>query len=173
MYKRSKYDYNFRLQCVEAVLQKGQSVSEIANKKGFAESNLRLWISFYEKYGESGLKPRIRRNYDASFKLSVLKTINKECLSLHQACIRFNIPSQSIVINWQRAYELEGIQGLISKPKGRPRKMKPPKNKKSEKHTRPLTREQELLLENEYLRAENELLKKLHALVQTDKKQKP
>ena len=37
----------------------------------------------------------------------------------------------------------------------------------------PLTREEELLKENEYLRAENDLLKKLQALVQADKKRKP
>lgn len=51
--------------------------------------------------------------------------------------------------------------------------MKQPIKRKPRKSTKPLTREEELLKENEYLRAENELLKKLQALVQTDKKQKP
>jgi len=51
--------------------------------------------------------------------------------------------------------------------------MKQPIKRKQRKSTRPLTREEELLSENEYLRAENELLKKLQALVQTNKKQKP
>ena len=41
------------------------------------------------------------------------------------------------------------------------------------KSSKPLTREQELLEELEYLRAENALLKKLQALDQVDKKQKP
>jgi len=173
MYKRSKYDYNFRLQCVESVLKKGQSIIEVANEKGFNKTNLRLWISFYEKYGKNGLKPRTKRSYEPSFKLLVLMTINKECLSLREACIRFNIPSESVIINWQRLYELEGKQGLIGKSKGRPKKMKPSKKNLTKKFKEPLTREQELLLENELLRAENELLKKLHALVQTDKKQKP
>ncbi|WP_199873915.1 hypothetical protein [Aquirufa regiilacus] len=45
-----------------------------------------------------------------------------------------------------------------------------PNVKKAQK---PLTREEELLKENEYLRAENDLLKKLQALVQADKKRKP
>jgi len=173
MYKRSKYDYTFRLQCVKAVLEKGQSVIEVANEKGFNTTNLRLWISFYEKYGKDGLKPRIKRSYMPSFKLLVLRTITKEFLSLREACVRFNIPSESVIISWQRAYELKGKQGLIAKPKGRPGKMKPSKKNKSKKFIKPLTREQELLLENKILKAENELLKKLHALVQTDKKQKP
>lgn len=51
--------------------------------------------------------------------------------------------------------------------------MKLPIKRKAKKPTRPLTREEELLKENEYLRAENELLKKLQALAQTSKKQKP
>lgn len=159
MYKRSKYDYGFRLQCVECVLKNGQSVSEVAHKNGFNKSNLRLWISFYEKYGKDDLKPRTRKSYERSFKLLVLSTITKECLSLREACVRFNIPSELVIINWQRMHELNGEQGLIAKPKGRPRKMKPSKKNKSKKFTKPLTREQELLLENKLLRAENELLK--------------
>jgi transposase len=51
--------------------------------------------------------------------------------------------------------------------------MQQPIKRKARKTTKPLTREEELLIENEYLKAENELLKKLQALVQTNKKQKP
>lgn len=49
MYKRNKYNYEFRLRCVKAVLQKGQSVSEVANEKGIDRANLRLWLGFYAK----------------------------------------------------------------------------------------------------------------------------
>jgi len=52
-------------------------------------------------------------------------------------------------------------------------KMKPPIKRKPRKSAKPLSREEELLLENEYLRAQNELLKKLQALAQPSKKQKP
>jgi transposase len=79
----------------------------------------------------------------------------------------------STINSWQRAYEKEGIEGLNIKPKGRPPKMKPPIKRKARKSSKPLTREQELLEELEYLRAENALLKKLQALDQVDKKQKP
>jgi transposase len=51
--------------------------------------------------------------------------------------------------------------------------MKSSFKRKPRKSDKPMTREEELLKENEYLRAENELLKKLHALVQTRKKQEP
>lgn len=173
MYIRNKYTYAFRLQCVEAVLKGNRSVKAVANERGFAESNLRLWVGFYQQYGKTGLKPKMKRQYDAAFKLEVLKSIDKEFLSLRSACVRFNIPSESVIISWRKAYELKGPSGLIPQRKGRPPKMKPPIKRKPGKSTKPLTREEELLRENEYLRAENELLKKLQALAQTKKKQKP
>ncbi len=103
----------------------------------------------------------------------MLQTIDKELLSLQDACVRFDIAASSSITSWRDAYESNGYQGLISKPKGRPPKQKPPIKRKVSKPSKPLTREQELLEELEYLRAENALLKKLQALDQVDKKQKP
>ena len=173
MNKRIKYDYKFRLQCVEAVVKYNRPARVVASEKGVIFSNLRLWLGFYRQYGKDGLKGREYQYYDVSFKLKVIQTIEKELLSLRQACIRFNIPSNSTIVNWKSVFETEGILGLSNKPKGRPPKMKPPIKRKARKSSKPLTREQELLEELEYLRAENALLKKLQALVQADKKQKP
>lgn len=173
MGKRKKYDYEFRLRCVEAVLKGQGSVTSIAKENGIDHSNLRLWLKFHEAYGAPGLKPRAKRHYDLSFKLSVLKAIEQERLSLRETCARFNIASESVIINWRRVYESEGKAGLVPKSKGRSPTMKLPIKRKAKKPPRPLTREEELLKENEYLRAENELLKKLQALVQTSKKRKP
>lgn len=173
MGKRQKHSYTFRLQCVEAVVKAHRAVKSVARENGFNESNLRLWLKFYEAYGEAGLKAKAYRHYDLSFKLAVLKAIEQEHLSLREACSRFNIASDSVIVNWRRAYESEGKAGLIPKPKGRPPTMKQPIKRKKKAPNRPLTREEELLKENEYLRAENELLKKLQALVHNSKKQKP
>lgn len=173
MFKRNKYNYSFRLRCVEAVIIGKKSISSLSRQEGIQSSNLRLWLSFYEAYGASGLRERVQRNYEPSFKLDVLLTIEKECLSLRSACVRFNIPSESIIINWQKIYKTKGSLGLILSKKGRPQKMKKPIKIKPKKSAKPLTKEEELLLENEYLKAENELLKKLQALVQNNKKQKP
>lgn len=73
------------------------------------------------------------------------------------------------MLGWLRKYELLGIEGLGER-QGRPKAME--KNKKtSPKKSKPLTRLEELEKENLYLRAENELLKKLEALAQ--KKETP
>ena len=173
MNKTNKFTYEFKLQCVEAVIKGKRSVFDVAKENVIVRGNLRLWIKRYELYGKAGLRKKVYQPYDITFKLKVLQSIERENLSLRTACARFKIPSMSTIISWQRAYELEGMQGLNNKPKGRPSKMKPPIKRKARKSSKPLTREDELLKENEYLRAENALLKKLQALVQADKKQKP
>ena len=173
MFKRIKYDYKFRLHCVDAVIKKQQSKTELCKVKGIRKSNLTLWIAFYNTYGKNGLKARQARSYDTKFKLKVIKTINQENLSLDEACVKFNIPSYSSIINWQKAFKIDGCLGLVNKKRGRPPTMKDPIKRKSKKASKPLTREEELLKELAYLRAENALLKKLQALVQADKKQKP
>ena len=173
MFKRPKYDYTFRLRCVESVVVNGHSIQSLAKLHGIRSSNLSLWITQYECSGPSGLLPRAKQVYDQGFKLQVLQIIEQESLSLREACVRFSIPSPSIIIQWRRAYAKDGLSGLHPKRKGRKSTMKSPFKRKPRKSDKPMTREEELLKENEYLRAENELLKKLHALVQTRKKQEP
>lgn len=172
MEKRNKYNYEFRLRCVKAVLKCKHSLKAVAKRHGIEESNLRLWVGFYQAYGTSGLKPGSNRKYDIAFKLQVLKAVDQEGLSLRCAAIKFKIPSESVIISWQKAFRQAGEMGLLSKPKGRP-EMKKPIKRKPRNSSKPMTREEKLLEENDYLRAENELLKKLQALVQMSKKQKP
>jgi len=167
MERKVKYDYAFRLRCVEEILKKHRSVESVSVENSFDESNLRRWISFYRKYGKEGLLPRrANQSYSVDFKLKVIKTIEEKSLSLAEACLRFNIPTKSTIITWQRKYGNEGLTGLKLKPKGRPVSMN--FKRKKRKSDKPLTREEELLRENEYLRAENELLKKFNALVQAE-----
>jgi transposase len=92
-------------------------------------------------------------------------------LSLREACLKFNIPTDSTIIKWQRDFANFGLEGLQPKPKGRPKSMSNFKRKKR-KSDKPLTREEELLLENEALRCELDYLKKLQALIQAEEKVK-
>ncbi|MCL9807505.1 transposase [Flavobacterium amniphilum] len=166
MERKVKYSYEFKLHCVEEFLKGHGSIKSVARTNGLNESSLRLWIGFYSKQGKSGLIPRATQIYSADFKLKVLDTIKNKFLSLNEACLQFNIPSNSIIINWQTRYDQYGSDGLLNKPKGRSKVMTYKRAKR--KSNKPLTREEELLLENESLRAENELLKKLQALIQAE-----
>ena len=142
------------------------------------------WASFYARPSEHaavaegpvvaagvgvGLLPRKNQSYSVSFKLKVLKAIDKDLLSLRDSCLKFNIPDAAIIVKWKKDFANFGLVGLQPKPEVGPKSMDINKRKKR-KSDKPLTREEELLLENEALRCENELLKKLQALIQAEEK---
>jgi transposase len=172
MERKVKYDYAFKLECVELVLKRHYSDRYVSKLKQIPRWNIRKWVSFYKTYGEIGLLPRINQSYSAEFKLKVLKIVEKESLSLMETGIRFNLPNIAIVSKWKKDFANFGIEALQPKPKGRPISMSDYKRKKH-KSDKPLTREEELLKENERLRCENELLKKLQALIQARRNPKP
>lgn len=105
MYRKEKFSVAFKLECIELYKNSYRSIESIATEKGFNESNLRKWIGFYNKYGISGLQPRKNKSYYLGFKLKVLKAINRDFILQREACVRFDIPAQSTVLNWQRDYE--------------------------------------------------------------------
>ena len=171
MERKVKYDYAFKLECVELVVNQDHSSESAAIKKGISESNIRRWVSFYREFGKAGLLPRKNRVYSFDFKQLVLKSIDKDMLSLREARLKFNLSSDSIIIRWKKDFVNFGIEGLKPKPKGRAKSMDNFKRKKR-KSDKPLTREEELLLENEALRCELDFRKKLQALIQAEEKAK-
>ena len=171
MERKVKYDYTFKLECVELVLKKHYSEGYVSKLKQIPRWNIRKWVSFYKTYGEIALLPRVSQNYSKEFKFKVLKVIEKESLSLMAAGVRFNIPNISMILKWKKDFANFGIEGLKPKVRGKPKSMSTIKRKKH-KSDKPLTREEELLLENEALRCELDILKKLQALIQAEEKAK-
>jgi transposase len=175
MERKVKYDYTFKIECIKLITEQYHSCESVSEQKGVHESIIRKWLRFYNAYGQDGLLPRKNQQYSTDFKLKVLRAIDNEHLSLHQAYVKFNIPTRSIIAKWQRDFANFGVEGLQLKPIGRPKSMSNIKRKKH-KSEKPLTREEELLQEIESLRCENDLLKKLQALIQAEehaKKRKP
>ena len=171
MERKVKYDYAFKEECVKLVLEQHRSFGFVSKLKGVDKSNIRKWVEFYKKLGDSGLLPRINQSYTADFKLLVLVDISKSFLSLREACLKFNIPDAAIVLKWKRDFANFGFEGLKPKVRGKPKSMSTIKLKKH-KSDKPLTREEELLIENEALRCELDILKKLQALIQAEEKAK-
>ena len=154
MERKVKYDYAFKLECVKLVLEKHYSCDFVSSQKGPNESNIRKWIGFYVEYGKTGLLPRKNQSYSVDFKIRVLKSIRVKMMSLREASIQFNIPDAGIIVKWKKDFAIFGLEGLQSKIRGRPKSMNTIKRKKH-KTDQPLTREEELVLENEALRCEN------------------
>lgn len=107
------------------------------------------------------------KRYTGEFKQMVVEDMINNKLSYSEAARKFELSDHHIPLRWERIYLEEGAEGLYIErrgracsasgtAKGRPRKL----GKKVE---------EDLLAEVQRLRIENEYLKKLDALVRSEK----
>ena len=99
------------------------------------------------------------KRHTPEFKRMVVETMKKEHLSIYAAMQEFGINDHKIIERWERIYLEEGPEGLAIERRGRSSKGRPPKQV-----------EEDLLAEVQRLRAENDYLKNLQALVLEDER---
>ena len=103
------------------------------------------------------------KRYTPEFKRMVVETMEKENLSIRAAMQEFGINDHKIIERWERIYLEEGPEGLTIERRGRRSKDRRPKQLPKEV-------EEDLLAEVQRLRAENDYLKNLQALVLEDER---
>ena len=97
------------------------------------------------------------KRYTPEFKQLVVETMRKERLSICETMRRFEINDHGVIKRWERIYLEEGPEGLAIERRGR-------KNSSwSSKLSKAV--EEDLIAENQRLRAEIDYLKNLQALV--------
>ena len=166
MTRKRKYSNEFKLKLVQEYLSGyNGGVKRIAKKHGIHYSILRRWVQLYEQHGEDGLTSRTRI-YSGEFKIHVVEYMHKNRMSLTETAAHFCIPSMPTVSKWEHIYYEEGPEALLKERRGR----KSMGKKKSSKLKKNVNENEDLLAELQYLRMENEYLKKLNALVQERKK---
>ena len=158
--------------------QQGYSYEMIGKQFKVRDSTIkRIWYCYKEHEVEGIIHPPKNRIYSAELKLEIInKVFQGE--SKTSLAAKYNLAGPGTIVLWMKKYEELGYNGLESKPKGRPKSMprKPKKETKTIKDNTPLTNEEReelirLRKEKEYLEMENEILKKLDALVKMRLKQ--
>ena len=174
----ARYDEKFKKAVVKAYLSGPSGYRALEGRYGVDQSTIRRWVDVYRRHGDAGLHKKFS-HYSARFKLSVLKRMWRQELSYSQVVVLFDLRGGTgVVSNWERQYHEGGLDALEPKPRGRPKKMKPPEPPKVAVRPEDTRTLEELRKENEYLRAEVAYLKKLYALVRAQrlaapKKRKP
>jgi transposase len=166
---KPKYSLELRLAVVNHYRSAKDGTQRTAERFGVERTSVRRWVRAWQLHGIDGITWKNER-YSPEFRLAVVRTALNEELSMREAAARFNISNETVVRHWVNVYKDAGQKGLLSIKPGRSKEMT-----KSQKAS-PLAdtaleklSPEELRAELRYLRAENAYLKKLKALVQSEK----
>ncbi len=161
-----KHTESFKNAVVQEYLKGVLGFKRVAALHGVDAPAVRLWVASYKAHGADGLRRKVQR-YDRAFKVSVLRHMWENAWSYNQAAAFFNVRNPTSISSWEDRYREGGIDA-ISPPRRKADAMKAPTAKPDPKPDEQKSRE-DLLKEVEYLRMENEVLKKLEALAQARK----
>ena len=161
-----RFTKEFKLECVRKH-KAGEHIDCPGGcKRHTFMDRVRGWVAIYDALGENGLEHK-KPKRDWKAKLGMIRRV-EEGQSFRSVALSNGIQT-GLLSKWYKIYKEHGIDGLKSSGKrGRPPKMpNKPKPENGPKTAKELERE------IEELRAENEYLKKLSALVQGRKDRQP
>ena len=129
-------------------------------------------------------KKEFNTKYSPELKISVILDMRNNHLGYRETARKYNLGNnvcqgKELARRWERIYLEEGEAGFYVERRGRATKMDNPKKGRPRKKSLDKQVENDLIAENqrlkeelEYLRAENEYIKKLSALIAAEEQKK-
>lgn len=157
---RAKHSIEEKLRLVEKVKNlNGVIPRSLARENKISITQIRSWYTLYTAFGLDGLKKSDNKRVSYKIKYAATRDIIEKNLTLQEVMQKYNLRSTTVE-NWLRIVRKSGYAALQPKMQKNKVKMGRPKKKEAQ------TELEKLKEENLRLRAENELLKKVQALVE-------
>ena len=154
------------------LLQTGMSVLSVSKQLGINHGELQTWNLIYEKEGEEGLAAYPKNYCTDAIKTKIICAYDKKSVPLHSLSAKYSVPYSSVArcISTYRRKGETGIEGAVIDFWDLLRAG----DHMEEELTKAELKQKlkEALNENEYLKAEVALLKKLKALMEAEERKK-